>query len=220
MKRKLRHVVTLLGVVMTLGLAAPAHANLLANGSFESGFKDTDSPGVCSDSVSGWTASSLGACGGIDWISSSLWAAQSGSFSIDLNSFNTGAIAQSFSTAVGGLYEVSFYLAGNPGQQNVKTVDVLVDNVDLAAGTPDFSFNNAGTSGSNMGWTLQTFSFIAGNATTSLQFKSLVTGAAGPALDNISVVAIPEPETYAMLLAGLCLVGFVARRGKRAGIAA
>jgi carbonic anhydrase len=24
--------------------------------------------------------------------------------------------------------------------------------------------------------------------------------------------AVPEPETYAMLLAGLCLIGFVARR--------
>jgi len=29
-----------------------------------------------------------------------------------------------------------------------------------------------------------------------------------------SVTAVPEPETYAMLLAGLGLVGFMARRRK------
>ncbi|WP_255369678.1 PEP-CTERM sorting domain-containing protein [Nitrosovibrio sp. Nv17] len=36
-------------------------------------------------------------------------------------------------------------------------------------------------------------------------------------IDNLSftVSSVPEPETYAMLLAGLGLVGFVARRGKR-----
>lgn len=37
-------------------------------------------------------------------------------------------------------------------------------------------------------------------------------------IDNINfdqVTAVPEPETYAMLLAGLGLIGFMARRGKK-----
>ncbi|OYY95521.1 MAG: hypothetical protein B7Y41_03195 [Hydrogenophilales bacterium 28-61-23] len=34
----------------------------------------------------------------------------------------------------------------------------------------------------------------------------------GIALDDIRVAAVPEPETYALMLAGLGLVGFVARR--------
>lgn len=34
------------------------------------------------------------------------------------------------------------------------------------------------------------------------------------AVDNISVSAVPEPGTYAMLVAGLGLIGFVARRRK------
>jgi len=36
--------------------------------------------------------------------------------------------------------------------------------------------------------------------------------------DNINfdqVIVVPEPETYAMLLAGLGLVGFMARRRKQ-----
>ena len=31
---------------------------------------------------------------------------------------------------------------------------------------------------------------------------------------NVGVAAVPEPETYAMMLAGLGLMGFVARRRK------
>jgi hypothetical protein len=34
------------------------------------------------------------------------------------------------------------------------------------------------------------------------------------AMDNLIINSVPEPETYAMLLAGLGLVGFVARRKK------
>jgi len=37
----------------------------------------------------------------------------------------------------------------------------------------------------------------------------------GAALDNISfVAAVPEPETYGMLLVGLAMVGGLARRRK------
>lgn len=57
-------------------------------------------------------------------------------------------------------------------------------------------------------------------------FTSVATGSAGMAvdnqstynrafvMDNLSVSAVPEPETYAMLLAGLGLMGAVARRRK------
>ena len=36
------------------------------------------------------------------------------------------------------------------------------------------------------------------------------------AVDNLTVAAVPEPETYAMLLAGLGIMGAVARRKKQA----
>jgi hypothetical protein len=34
----------------------------------------------------------------------------------------------------------------------------------------------------------------------------------GAILDQVTITAVPEPETYAMLLAGLAAVGFAARR--------
>ncbi|OZA36288.1 MAG: hypothetical protein B7X87_14305 [Hydrogenophilales bacterium 17-64-34] len=40
----------------------------------------------------------------------------------------------------------------------------------------------------------------------------LITGLTPQIVSRFSVTAVPEPETYAMLLAGLGLVGFVARR--------
>lgn len=39
-------------------------------------------------------------------------------------------------------------------------------------------------------------------------------GNSGSILVNVNVAAVPEPETYAMMLAGLGLVGFAARRRK------
>ena len=37
----------------------------------------------------------------------------------------------------------------------------------------------------------------------------------GLMLDNVSVTAVPEPETYALMLAGLGLIGFSVRRRVR-----
>jgi len=37
-------------------------------------------------------------------------------------------------------------------------------------------------------------------------------------IDNLQVTAVPEPETYAMLLAGLGLLGFMARRRKESAV--
>jgi hypothetical protein len=52
-----------------------------------------------------------------------------------------------------------------------------------------------------------------------LEVVGSVTGAKGGSYGgNIDVViaAVPEPETYAMLAAGLGLIGFMARRKKQA----
>jgi len=65
----------------------------------------------------------------------------------------------------------------------------------------------------------QTFALTGYTGLVSLTFQDSQSGsflvAPGFGVDNIQLVAaIPEPETYAMLLAGLGLLGFAARRRK------
>ena len=64
------------------------------------------------------------------------------------------------------------------------------------------------------GWAQATFSFVATEATSSLFFAGGYDSNHYIGLDNVSVTAVPEPETYAMMLAGLAAIGSIARRRK------
>jgi hypothetical protein len=69
------------------------------------------------------------------------------------------------------------------------------------------TFNMTGNTADFTNWSLANFSFSG----TAKSFDlSATNGVAG--LDNIQ--AVPEPESYASLLAGLALLGVVARRRK------
>ena len=61
----------------------------------------------------------------------------------------------------------------------------------------------------NAGWTNPT------SGPLRVQVLNLTDASGGLHQDQLYVAAIPEPETYAMLLAGLGLMGFVARRRQR-----
>jgi len=66
-------------------------------------------------------------------------------------------------------------------------------------------------------WTLGTINLAGLNSTDGILFHAIWTGASDGA-ESFFVVgtpAIPEPETYAMMLAGLGLLGFVARRRRQ-----
>ncbi len=196
----------LFGLLSCIGMQAHATQNLVMNGGFEadppSGLVNTFQAG--SSGLSGWSI----VFGNVDLVGSALWAAAAGNNSLDLNGTRKGGIAQSLSTIKGQKYQLSFDLAGNFfGGDPVKEVSVNLASNGL------FTFNTAGKSASNMGWSRYTTTFVAQSASTVLSFASNKRGAYGPALDNVSVTAVPEPETYAMLFAGLVLVGCRTRRG-------
>lgn len=189
---------------------ANAANNLVVNGDFEAqtvvdtsaGF-DTFSSG--SLSLVGWTIDLRT----VDLVSNTYWTAAGGNNSLDLNGTNKGVISQVLSTVVGQVYTLSFDLAGNPvAGPTLKGLSVNLGPVGL------YSFNTTGHSTGSMGWTRYTTQFAAVDTSTTLSFASMTKGAAGPALDNISVTAVPEPETYALMLAGLAAVGMAARRRK------
>jgi choice-of-anchor C domain-containing protein len=185
-----RQLIPSLLLVAFLLIPTPSLANLLINGSFESG----SSPGafaqlpIGSTAITGWQVTR----DNVDYVGTG-WYPADGSRSLDLSGTTNGAIAQTFLTTPGQAYYVTFSLAGNPGGgPSVKSLRVT------AAGTSaDFSFDVSGRSAANMGWIEHTWPFTAMGANTTIEFSSLTTGNAGPTLDNVSVNVGPPPPTPA-----------------------
>ena len=188
-------------------------ANLIQNGSFENGAN----PGLfqtinaVSTVITGWTVSQ----GSIDYIGT-VWQASNGVRSLDLSGGNAGRIQQTFNTTVGKTYRVTFDLAGNPNTSpTIKQMRIS------AAGSSDnFSFDITGKSTTNMGWLSKSWDFTANSTTTTLEFISLTNSFDGPALDNVSVIAlsspppsIPEPSSVLGLLSlGVLGIGSALKR--------
>ena len=127
-------------------------------------------------------------------------------------------------------------LSGNVTASHIHCCTTAPANVGVASQTPSFSgFPLGGTFGSYdriFDMTLASSynaAFITANGgTVSTAFTALVTGLdAGRAYLNIHssfapggeirgfLAPVPEPESYALLLSGLAVVGWVARRQKR-----
>ena len=185
-----------LAVVMSLALAGSAMAAAFMNGSFENGTYAASGPGYetlaagqpNATAMNGWTVTS----GTVDWING-YWTSEDGSYSVDMNGTPTtavpstvGTITQTFDTSPNSTYFVQFWLAGNPdGGPAVKTLWVS------ATGTAaeSYSFDTTGHSDTNMGWTLEGYTFVAIGSSTTLTFAADPTNTSnnGPALDNVTV---------------------------------
>lgn len=120
-----------------------------------------------------------------------------------------GEISQTF-TDVAGDYAFSFNLAQRTSWRvgGLQTLSVLFDGASIWSGTPGDTWSTYSFSASNV---------AAGNHTLSLRGTNL---SAAPDtsvfVDNVrlTVSAVPEPESYALVLVGLAMIGAVARRRK------
>jgi len=184
-------------LLAAFGTGANAATNLITNGDFEMS-------AVATNSFETYT--NLGGYGATEWGSN----AASGTLKIvdvagdQSMQFGGGDSAYTaFSVGAGGGYTLNFDYDGSGfwALYNINTSSYVSPG-------PLVQINGTGTDTTSL--------TLASNTSYKLFFGSVGGGlpgmSSGMTLDNVSVTAVPEPESYAMLLAGLGVLGAVSRR--------
>lgn len=219
--------------MLAAGCLASAHANLLTNGSFDQGTFTGGSFGFPlaeqlfpgSTTLPGWTVVSQE----LAWFKSGQAGivTQDGDYALDLTGFCDlglacgapgayGGVTQAVSTVIGATYRLSF-------QAGTYLFNASVPSIVAIAGTTSQTFELPGTSPASGLWQALSMDFVATSDSTVISFSGSG-GTVGPAsptpylgLDNaslelVSLPAVPEPGSWALMIAGLAGLGFVARR--------
>lgn len=182
-------------------LGAQAATNLVANGSFEA---DTQAAGTWNfyANLTDWTG-----VNNIELRNNVAGTAQNGVNFVELDTDRNNSMKQSIAASSGD-YLLSFWYSARPG---------------VGAGSNGLSYSFGALAGNVLtatsGGAANVWQHYVGKVhltgATDLNFGAIQTSdALGGSLDNVSVSAVPEPEAFAMLMAGLALVGTVLRRRK------
>jgi hypothetical protein len=146
----------------------------------------------------------------------SKWITPTASQGQSFDAWNTGTYTYSLSFDLTGYNASTASFSGRVAADN--TVKVLLNNVEIGSGngfTDWSSFSTASITGASA-----TSAFLSGANQLDFVVTNWAQNGGNPTglrveFDASSVAAVPEPETYGMLLAGLALVGAVARRRQR-----
>lgn len=135
--------------------------------------------------------------------------ASGGKQSLDLNGWDAGSVYQDFVFPQPGTWTITFALSANPDLHTYADgLGFGVKEMRVDFGTPG-QMSLLGTYGVDSEprriWDMQWIEIttpeivIADARTYRLQFSSLVSGAAGPALDNVQLQMVPEPTVMSLL---------------------
>jgi hypothetical protein len=191
--------------------AAPASAsNLFTNGSFETPYTGYQLvAGGNSTAIPGWTT----VLNGVEHFDATAWGGTpNGRMIIDLASYtyNAGGLEQTVATVPGQTYDVSFWAGNSTFGGRTGTGDILVT---VGSAAP-LSFQTPVAHSAALVWEQRSFSFVASSAATTVRFWNNQNANVYFAnIDGVSVsAAVPEPQTWALMLAGLLATARVARR--------
>jgi hypothetical protein len=203
--------------LVALSLSTAAVAAPVFTDSFESPVISTAYQSFAAgSSVGAWTVGGLS----VDLVRSPSFPipAADGNQYVDLvgsgpGAIGPGAISRSLTTLVPSQeYQLTFQYRGNfydPSPAFGQYMGLAV----AGAGLP--STIGITYADSVQGWKTATLNFSATSPSTLLSFSALTSGSnfnGGLLIDDISVAAVPEPFEWAMMLAGLGLVGWADRR--------
>ena len=192
--------------------AAPAAAsNLFVNGSFETpsvGYQLV--AGGNSAAIPGWTT----VLSGVEHFNATTWGGTpDGLMIIDLANYtySAGGLEQAVATVPGQTYDVSFWAGNSTFGGRTGTGDILVS----VGGASPLTFQTPVAHTTALVWEQRSFSFVASSATTMVRFWNNQN--ANYYFANIDGVAlqaapVPEPQTWALMLAGLLATARAARR--------
>jgi choice-of-anchor C domain-containing protein len=185
-------------LLFLLVAAVPGRANLLANGSFETGPDPGSIMALAGGStvIAGWIVTRAGIR-----YAGTAWTAAEGTRSIALNGSDAGGIAQTFASIRRAQYTMRLYMAGDPGTlPNLKAMSVTA-----AGQRADFTKDITGMWAWDPGWELRVFTFIADADSTTLELFSTMPGTGGPTVDSVSVELTSMADVGPPSPAGLAL---------------
>ena len=202
----------LAALTATLSLPATAHANIVADPGFESA--GGGNVYYAGSSIDGGSWNVL--AGGVYIDNNDPWV-YAGSNSLNLtgaNLYAANTVSQTLTTVAGQYYLLSFW-----ANADIPNTFSVTENGTTIAGTPTSIVQNGFPSPTtNSGLFVDyTSSFQATSSTTVLDFSSLGDPALNSAnysvmLDNVNVVATPEPSSILLALTGVAGLSTLIRR--------